>query len=158
MKRPEARYLARGMTLVEIMVVIVILAILATITVVGVNAMRSRAARQATENTIRKLALAFESYRDATGKYPDASSKESVYASLEAAKLTNDFSAVAEGRSGGEVMPGGSGRYFCDYWRQALLFTVPGTNSAPAPDIWSKGPDGQDDGGADDDIANWDMK
>jgi general secretion pathway protein G len=154
---------AAGMTLVEILVVIIIIGILASITFVAVDGIRRRVSKEHTENVIRKLADALEQYKTRAGAYPTGS-RADIYASLKALKLVDPFGA-AKAKTGAQITQEGGRTVICDYWRTPLRFAVPGAHSAPAPDIWSWGPDragsenpSDTSANTQDDIRNWEMR
>jgi general secretion pathway protein G len=82
-------------------------------------------------------------YRMAMGNYP--STAEGLQALIAAP-------AGKEGRWTGPYLT--ETKLPLDPWGNPYQYAFPGTHNKERPDIWSRGPDGQD--GTADDIGNWD--
>ena len=69
--------IARGFTIVELLIVIVIIAILATITIVAFNGIQDRARYTSMQSDIKGLRKAIEMYKVDHGEYPNSDNCES---------------------------------------------------------------------------------
>jgi len=119
---------ARGMTLLEIMVVIAIIGILATAIGVGVVGYLSKAKVDACKAQIRNIAQALEIYA-ADSDYPSS------------------LTALTEG-PGAPLKP----KQLKDPWGQDIIYNYPSQKGGAAYDLCSKGPDRRE--GTEDDICN----
>jgi general secretion pathway protein G len=125
---------ARGMTLLEIMIVIAILGLIASVVVVGVMNSFDRARINATRLKVGQVLQALDMYRANEGDYPSQADGLRVVANP----------------------PNGGPSYFKDKnvpkdeWGQEFLYFFPGRNGGGAPEVISKGPDRNE--GTDDDI------
>lgn len=150
----------RGVTLVEILVVIALIAFLAGLTFGVSRAVRSKAATASTQTLIDKIELVLDEYRDQWGDYPDQigttprpPEAPTSAGNEQVAGLMLEAGAVDEH----QINADGS---VVDHWGTAIDVIRDGFN-APGLDIWSYGPDGQNDRSAsdrtdyDDDIVNW---
>lgn len=120
---------ARGMTLLEIMVVIAIIGIVATAIGVGVVGYLNKAKINACKAQIRNIAQALDIYA-ADSDYPSS------------------LSVLTEG-------PGAplKEKQLKDPWGQPFIYAYPAQHSSSAPyDLCSKGPDRRE--GTEDDICN----
>lgn len=125
---------ARGMTLIEIMVVITLLGLIAA--AVGVSAMKvnDRAHEDLARQQAMELARAMDSYKVMYGRYPSTSEGLQVLVK------------PPHGRSVMDRLPR-------DPWGVDYVYVIPGVMNPNAFDIRSHGPDRVEGGG--DDVGNW---
>lgn len=142
-----------GFTLVELLVVIAILGILMSLVTAGAQTARRRGAIAKAKATIAALETAIAMYHGDLGDYPSSDNANLVTA------LTQDggkdwlgpyMEFKQDELVGGEVV---------DPWGQPYVY-VSSNGGSPqhrehSYDLSSFGPNGQDDGGAQDDIINW---
>jgi general secretion pathway protein G len=125
---------ARGMTLLEIMIVIAILGLIASVVVVGVMNSFDRARINASKLKIGQILQALDMYRANEGDYPSQADGLRVVANP----------------------PNGGPSYFKDKnvpkdeWGQEFLYFYPSRSGGGGPEVTSKGPDRNE--GTDDDI------
>ncbi|MEW5850852.1 MAG: type II secretion system major pseudopilin GspG [Myxococcota bacterium] len=134
-RRKHRRRVARGMTLIEIMVVITLLGLIAA--AVGVSAMgvMTDGQRSAARTQAMELAKAVDTYKVMFGRYPSTS---------------EGLAVLTASRSGGAPI---LERVPRDPWGGPYEYVIPGARNASRFDVRSKGPDGQEGGG--DDVGNW---
>jgi general secretion pathway protein G len=120
---------ARGMTLIEIMVVVFILGLIATVVAVNVVGVQDDAQIKAAKLDIKGFQNALDLYRLKKGRYPNSSEG-----------LTSLYS---DGLLKGELKK--------DPWGNDYVYLSPGTKNPKGYDIVSYGPDRNSGGG--DDIA-----
>lgn len=131
---------ARGMTLIEIMVVITILGLIAAMVTVNVMGRLEKAKLDTARTQMKSVEQAMEQYRLDSGNYP--STEQGLKALVEAPADSKRF------------QPGGylkGGKVPLDPWRHDFSYVSPGTQGHPY-EITSSGPDGQE--GTDDDIKS----
>ena len=135
---------ARGMTLIEIMVVITILGIIATLVTVNVMDRLEKARLETTKTQIKSLEQVLDQYRLDNGSYPTTEQ------GLQALVAAPTFGKVPKRYPATGYVKGG--RLPKDAWGEDFVFSSPGGNGHPY-EIFSKGPDNQ--AGTDDDIKSW---
>ena len=131
-RRP--RRLARGLTLIEILVVVTILGLIAGIVGVAVVGQLEDAQIDTTKNQILELEKSLDIYKLKTGKYP--TSTEGLGVLVSPPKRQPIMTKVPK-----------------DPWSEDYVYLSPGQHNPSKFDLYSKGPDGQ--GGTEDDITNW---
>ncbi len=142
----------QGFTIVELLVVMAVILILAGLLVSGGTAARQRARVFSTQSMIASLETALAMYHTDFGAYPP--SGNSALVSNLATNVASDpawkgpYMSFKERDLSGTI-PGAT---VIDPWGNAYLYTVSGTPQTYR--IWSCGPDGADDNGADDDISS----
>ncbi|MBC7861041.1 MAG: type II secretion system major pseudopilin GspG [Burkholderiaceae bacterium] len=144
--RPLRRRLARGFTLIEIMVVVVIMGILAALVVPKLLSRTGESKIAAAKVDISTVMQALKLYKLDNERYP--TSEQGLQALL--AKPTNGPAAKGW-KAGGylEKMPK-------DPWGNPYQYLSPGIKGEI--DVFSLGGDGQPGGGGDDaDIGSWDI-
>ena len=125
---------ARGMTLLEIMVVITLLGLVAATIGVAVLGQLEQGQIDATRNQAYELAKSIELYKLQNGVYPSTGQGLSALVSPPKGKPLVD--RVPQAPWGGE-----------------FIFLVPGQMNTAKFDVRSKGPDGAE--GTEDDVGNW---
>lgn len=134
-----------GFSLVELMVVVFIMGLLATLIVINVAPATDKSRFGKAQADIAALEGALDMYSLDMYRYP---SPDQGLAALTTAPQGAD---VAQYRPGGYIK-----RLRTDPWGQDYRYTVPGTRSGGAYDVFSVGPDGQADTA--DDVGNWDTQ
>ncbi len=132
--RRERDY-ARGMTLIEIMVVIIILAMLATLVTVAVVPQLEQAKVDTARLQIRNFMSALEMYRIKVNKYPTTS--EGLESLVNPPNNLKPFL--------NEIPK--------DPWSKDYVYVSPGSHGKLGFDISSAGPDGIE--GNEDDVNSW---
>ena len=138
-----------GFTLIEVLLVAGILAVLAAFAIPSLIGRARKAERMIAKAAIGRngpIAKALESYKWDVGRYP------STDEGLDALLAKKD--QVDEERYDGPYIVNDEIK---DPWNQPFEYRSPGEFHEEGYDLWSRGPDGQDDGGKEgsDDIKNW---
>jgi general secretion pathway protein G len=134
--RPIARAAARGMTLIEIMVVLVILSMIATAVAVNVVKRQKEAEVSQAKTDVQNIASqGVDAYRVMRGRYP--TTEEGIKALVQEGFLRPN-------------QPDGTLK---DPWRNDYVYLFPGQAHTDGFDVKSNGPDGQP--GTPDDIVNY---
>lgn len=140
-RRSTRKGLARGFTLVEVLLVLIILVIIGSIVVPNIFGAKDQADIDASKAQINSLKGAMNIYRLHMNKYP-ATLKD----------LTEEPSdKTAANKWAGPYLEGSMKQ---DPWGNEYQYVSPGKKNTGSYDLWSNGPDGQN--GTDDDIGNWD--
>lgn len=100
--------------------------------------------QQITRYRINKLELLCHEYRDRTGTFPP----ERFWSRNIVIILSGDSDLINT-----DIRD--SINLFYDAWDRPMRYRFPGVYNPESFDIYSVGPDGQDDGGRNDDIGNW---
>ena len=137
----------RGFTLVEVLIVLAILVMLVAMVVPRFLGARKQGEIRATRAQIGMFQSALEHYAADVKVFPTT---EQGLVALLAKPADLDDSVTWEGPYlNGDTIPK-------DAWGQDYHYEYPPTHgTADRPDIWSSGPNKNDDGGADDDIISW---
>lgn len=139
----------RGFTLVEVLVVMAILVLLAGLVATRVLGTKKRADINATQTQISALKGALERYAFDMNDFP--TTEQGLIALIE------EPDAAEEGESGAGRWDGpylNSEDLPVDPWKNQYQYEYPPTHGkGKNPEIWSYGPDEQDD--TDDDIVSW---
>jgi general secretion pathway protein G len=144
----------RGFTLVELLVVLAILGILASLVTAGAQAARRRGAVTKAKATIAALETAIAMYEGDLGEYP-ASGNETLISALQDDPKDADWNGPYMEFKEEELKDG----QLLDPWGEPYSY-VSINGGAPQHrersfDLWSFGPNREDDGGTGDDIYNW---
>lgn len=144
----------RGFTLVELLIVIAILGILMSLVTAGAQSARKRASVAKAKSTIAGLETAIAMYHGDMGAYPptgNAALVEAIAGESDDPDWQGPYMEFKEDElSGGELL---------DSWGQPYVY-VSVNGGAPSHrtrsyDLYSLGPNGQDDDGTGDDVVNW---
>jgi general secretion pathway protein G len=138
--------LARGFTLIELMVVIIVLGLLAGLVAPRIIGRVSEAKSASARTQIELLGVALDNYRLDTGGYPTT---EQGLAALEAKPTTDPMPTNWRGPYLRKGVP-------ADPWDRPYLYRSPGTESGRGYDLLTLGADGVPGGqGEDADITSW---
>ena len=144
-----------GFTLVELLVVIAIIGILISLVTAGAQAARRRAAVSKAKTTIAALEAAVAMYQGDMGEYPE-SGNQSLVGALQDDPHDADWQGPYMEFKRDDLDEEGN---LIDPWGNPYEFiSVNGGAPEHRPrsyDLFSFGPNGQDDGGAVDDLCNW---
>ncbi len=146
--RPKFTTLARrrrGFTLIEVLLVLAILGVIAAIVVPNLLGSQDRANVKSAKIQIKTIETDVQKYSiEHSGKLPASLSVLTEPWELDGIEQEPITDSIPK-----------------DPWGNEYHYEV-GTNGrgphqkTKKPDIWSNGPDGQDDGGDNDDVNNWD--
>lgn len=140
-RRATRKAMARGFTLVEVLLVLIILVIIGSIVVPNIFGAKDQADIDASKAQITSLKGAMDMYRLHMNKYP-SSLKD----------LTDEPSdKSAADKWAGPYLQSSMKE---DPWGNEYQYVSPGKKNPKSYDLSSSGPDGQS--GTDDDIGNWD--
>ena len=148
MRRKSVRR-KRAFTLIELLLVAGILALLAAFAIPRLMGTAEQAKEQLAKAAIGRngpIAKALDTYRWDMGKYPD--SDEGI------AALMQPKSEAKDERYRGPYLENDK---IEDPWHHSFEYKSPGEFHEDGFDLWSRGPDRNDDGGKEgsDDIKNW---
>ena len=139
--------LARGFTLIEIMVVVVIIGLLAAVILPNVFGNVERAQINRTKSDIQAIETALTMFKLDNYKYPGTD------VGLSALTQRPNDPTIRNWREGGYLK-----RVSNDPWGNPYQYVVPGTRGQEY-DLYSVGADGQEGGeGANADIGNWNLE
>jgi general secretion pathway protein G len=130
---------ARGMTLIEILVVLVILGLIATAVAVNVVGRAAQARTDRAKTDVQRIASdGVEAYKVMRGRYPSTE---------EGLKLLIDEKFLKPNAEGGKLL---------DPWQRDYVYLQPGQAHPDAFDVKSYGADGQPGGeGENADVVNY---
>jgi general secretion pathway protein G len=136
-----------GFTLLEVLLVLAILGVIAAMVVPQLLGRQQKASVDATRASIHGLEQALKLYAvDHDGEFPQGSQED-------LSVLMNPVDR------NGQAMAPYLEKLPTDAWGEMLYYRYPGTQSRSAmkPDIWSSGPNRQNEDGSGDDVVNWDQ-
>ena len=132
-------HVARGFTLLEIMVVLLIIGLLLAVVAGGINGFQASAEIQASSAKVQSIQAQLTSFKSLAGQYPtSAQGLMALHKNPGVKRWTQMVKDEADLK---------------DPWGNSFLYRYPGTHNPASYDVWSSGPDRQD--GTDDDIGNW---
>jgi general secretion pathway protein G len=144
-RRNRPRRRARGMTLIEIMVVLTLLGIVMTILAVNVMGRLEEGKVDATKLQMKTVEQSLMNFKLKYGRYPTTSEGLNALVSPPAMK---------NGRTPGKFLDNES--QLTDPWGNPLQYAAPATTGNHDYEIMSMGSDGQSGGSETDaDISNW---
>jgi general secretion pathway protein G len=130
---------ARGFTLLEIMVVLLIIGLLLAVVAGGINGFQASAEIQASSAKVQSIQAQLTSFKSLAGQYPtSAQGLMALHKNPGVKRWTQMVKDEADLK---------------DPWGNSFLYRYPGTHNPASYDVWSYGTDRQD--GTDDDIGNW---
>lgn len=143
---------ASAFTLIEVLLVAGILALLAAFAIPKLMGQAEQAKVQLAKAAIGRngpIAKALDAYKWDMGQYPE--SDEGI------AALMTPKGQVDDERYNGPYLENDS---IADPWGNPFEYKCPGDVHEDSYDLWSRGPDGKDDGGKEgsDDVKNWTAK
>ena len=145
---------ARAFTLVELLVVIAILGILMSLVTAGAQAARRRAAVAKAKSTVAGLENAIAMYNGDMGVYPPTGN-EALVAALSEDPNDPDWGGPYMDFKQEDLKSG----TFVDPWGQPYIYESVNGGSPQhreqSYDLFSLGANGENDGGAKDDVINW---
>jgi len=158
----RGRQRRRAFTLIELLIVMSIMTLLAGLALGATALLRQRSHRESALVLVRRIETAMERFRDTFGDWSlpigpigttpiGATPPATDYPRLASILLGAEAVRPSEVRSDGKVV---------DIWGNPINVILGGFNS-PGLDIWSNGPDGNDDRDPDnpkvygDDVVNW---
>jgi general secretion pathway protein G len=128
---------ARGMSLLEIMVVITLIGLVAAAVSVSVMGMLEKGEMDTARNQAFEIGKSIELYKLQQGSYPTTAQGLQVLA------------APPRGKPFMERVPK-------DPWGEEYIYVIPGQKNPAKFDVRSKGPDKQE--GTEDDVGNWSLE
>jgi general secretion pathway protein G len=141
----------KGFTLIELLVVMAIVAILAGFVVSATQVARKRAAITKAKSSIAALETALSMYEVDMGDYPQGGNKEMVQALTVDPGGADWFGPYMKFREEDLTEEG----EYMDPWGNPYKYISPGVHNSSSYDIYSFGPNGEDQEGTGDDIKNW---
>jgi general secretion pathway protein G len=138
-RRGQARAAARGMTLIEILVVLVILGLIATAVAVNVVGSAEKARLQRARTDVQRIASdGVEAFKVMRGRYPTTE---------EGLKILMDEKFLKPNSPEGKIL---------DPWNREYIYLYPGQAHPDSFDVKSYGADGQPGGDGDAaDVVNY---
>lgn len=130
----QRRLVARGFSLIEIMIVLTLIALITSAIGVYVMGQLSKGETSAARSQAYDISKTLDLYRLEFGKYPSAS---------------EGFQALINPSRGEPYID----KIPVDPWKNEFIYIYPGVKNRGKPDIRSKGPDGVEN--TEDDVGNW---
>ena len=153
MRRKNGRRSA--FTLMEVLLVAGILALLAAFALPRLIQQAEKAKRDLATTAVEvngNIGKALDAYKNDMGKYPDSDEGLQV--------LFQKKGQHKDERFNGPYLNGTFEKNCKDPWQKPFQYKCPGDFNEDGYDLWSIGPDGEDNGGREgsDDIKNWSEK
>lgn len=136
-----------GFTLLEVLLVLAILGVIAAMVVPNLLGRQKKAMVDQTKSSIHGLETALQAYAiDHDGEMPQGGQEEMVSALRE-----------PKDRDGNPMKDPYLSKIPVDAWGVALNYRLPSSKQTDQskPDIWSNGPNKQNEDGSGDDVNNW---
>ena len=163
----QSRALRSGFTLTELLIVMAILVLLVSMVGPRLLGSKEKADINSVKTQIGMFQSALERYAIDMNKFPTSEQGLSALIAAPAAdaggggeSLSNDLALEGDAASGGGSTTAWDGPYINtetlprDPWGNSYRYEFPAThNKMNVPDIWSLGPDGQEN--TEDDIVSW---
>jgi general secretion pathway protein G len=158
---------AKGFTLIELLIVIAIIGVLAGLGAVSIGPIKNEVKKHAARSMIQTLETALSVYKNDFGIYPDDDDSVMVVNALVGYKAdpeTPDPEFTGNPSWNGPYIKadskdfeaGQKNKAMLDPWLSPYRFNLHDPqHNAFTCDIWSPGPNRQDEGGEGDDITNW---
>jgi general secretion pathway protein G len=152
--RRISRRKVKGFTLIEVLLVAGILALLAAFAIPRLYQKAQEARIELAKAAVGRngpIAKALESYKWDVGKYPDTDEGLAAIVAPKTSRGDEKYKGPYLEQRIDELK---------DPWLNPFEYRAPGQFNEESYDLWSRGPDGNDDGGKEgsDDIKNWTEK
>ena len=144
----------KGFTVIELAVGVAIAGLLIWMVANGMQQARKNATIAKTQAQLSRLETAIKMYEMDIGNYPGENNKTLVAAltvNTEESGWSGPYLQIKKNELNG------NGEYL-DAWGNAFVYVNPGVHNESSYDLYSKGPDGVEDGNCKDDIKNWGEK
>ena len=144
----------KGFTVIELAVGVAIAGLLIWMVANGMQQARKNATIAKAQAQLSRLETAIKMYEMDIGNYPGENNKTLVAAltvNTEESGWSGPYLQIKKNELNG------NGEYL-DAWGNAFVYVNPGVHNESSYDLYSKGPDGVEDGNCKDDIKNWGEK
>ena len=145
-------YSKRGFTLMELLVVITIIMILAGFVMGANQAARRRASVNKARAQIAAMDSALSMYEQDIGEYPKTDNKGMIEALTDNPSDGSDWYGPYIELKEEDFDKDGN---YIDPWGTPYKYVYPGEHNKLKYDLYSFGPNRQDDNGSKDDVKNW---
>ncbi len=140
-RRPSVR---SGFTLIELLIVLAIIVAIAAMVAPNLISRQQESKISVTQANIKTIENALKTKAiDNSGTFPDSDN------------ALQELTQTSEDDKGREHAPYLEDADLKDSWGNEFHYEYDPKRDVNKPRIWSSGPDGNDDGGSGDDIANW---
>ena len=141
----------KGFTLMELLVAMAIIVILAGMAVSGAQMARKRGVLTKAKAAIAAIEAAIDMYELDTGEYPAAGNQNLVTALTDMDNTSPEWNGPYMRFKEEDFLDG----EYLDPWGRPYVYISPGTHNRGFYDIYSFGPNGEDEQGEGDDLGNW---
>lgn len=139
----------RGFTLIEVMIVIAIILALTTIVGIAVLGRKSQADTKLAQVDLNNIKSALDQFKLDYGRWPTEEEGITVLWDKESLDPDSDQSQYLSGGYLKEPMPN-------DRWGNPFNYRFPSSREDETQyDLWSNGPNGEDEDGQGDDLTSW---